>query len=148
MTNFNIANYIKPGLIEMKVLWEQMRLTYAGEHAIKEAGVKSLPMTDGQDADYSSSNAKDKTSAEKRYNSYKNRAIFPGYTSQAIISMLGVMYSEKPAKIELPTQLEPMLLNATVYHDSLEMLMRRTNENQLLLGTRGLLLEPPKKGTI
>ena len=157
-TNSKIANYIYPGITGMMTLWDQMLGTYSGEQAVKAAGTKYLPMTDGQAADYGSGNTGRPASSEElitgnkardalnRYKSYKQRAIYFNYLQDAVISMLGVMYSEKPKTIELPAAINDMNANATPYGDSLEMLMRRTNENQLITGRRGLLLEPPEKG--
>ena len=142
MANINIMEYANPALADALPLWKQMADTYAGEYKIKAAGITYLPMTDGQAADYASNNNKLQKAAQKRYNSYKLRANFPNYTKDTIISMLGVMYAEKPRKIDLPSKLEPMKEFATPYGDTLEMLMRRINENQLIYGRRGLLLEP------
>ena len=158
--NSNIAKYIHPGITAILPLWTQMRDTYAGEQAVKARGTDYLPMTDGQAADYGNGRARQPASSEglvtgdkaqdalNRYKSYKSRAIFPNYLQDTIISMLGVMYSEKPKEIALPSALQEMAKSATPYGDSIEMLMRRINENQLITGRRGLLLEPPEKGKI
>jgi len=142
----NITNYAYPNFLNYLALCRQMRDSNAGEHQIKNGGAVYLPMTDGQSADLNSAGKKIKLMAFDSYNRYKNRAIFPNYTADTIISMLGVMYAEKPKKLDLPSQLEEMTENATIYGDSLEMLMRRTNEEQLIVGRRGLLLDPPING--
>ncbi len=144
----NITEYCHPDFLNAVPLWKQMRDTCAGEHRIKSEGIEYLPMTDGQAADAVGNDIEKRNTALERYERYKLRAVFTNYLRDTVISMLGVMYAEKPTKIELPEKLLPMFKNATPYNDSIEMLLRRTNENQLLLGRRSLLLEPPASGAV
>ena len=141
-----ITDYLFPGYANAAALWDQMRHTYAGEQAVKSAKLTYLPMTDGQRADYNDGVGNKSKAALQRYDDYRLRAIYPNYVADTIISMLGVMYKEKPKALQLPDALAEMQACATITGDSLEMLMRRVSENQLITGRRGLLLEPPKTG--
>jgi len=135
-----------PQFIRNQQFFTQMRDTYAGEKQVKDKGVLYLPHTDNQEEQILS---KDKAISEigkKRYSKYKNRSIFPEYVSSTITAMLGLMYQNSPTKIELPKAMAEMIENCTPTSDSIEMLMRRTNEEQFIVGRRGLLLEPTRAG--
>lgn len=123
--------------------WCTMRDTYRGERIIKQKGQTYLPATSGQIADGMATGQKGLTS----YNAYKLRASFPEVVSDAIEAMLGVMHM-KPPTIELPTKLETMLETATLNGESLEMLLRRINEQQLITGRLGLLLDVPSEAAV
>ena len=119
--------------------WEQMRDTYRGQRAVKEKGFRYLPATSGMIEDGIVS-VNDK--GFLAYVAYKTRARFPGLVRKAVEAMLGVMH-HKPPTIELPAKLDPMVERATLRNESLEMLLRRVNEEQLVTGRLGLLLEVP-----
>lgn len=111
--------------------------TYGGERIVKEAGTKYLPPTPGQLEDGMENASQD---GYKNYQAYKTRARFPDFVSQAVEALLGIMH-HKPATIELPKKMEPMIEHATVKGESLQMLLRRINENQLTTGRLGLLAD-------
>lgn len=121
--------------------WVQMRDTYRGERIVKEKATLYLPPTSGMVAD-GMGNAE--APGMKAYNAYKKRAHFPDIVNDAIEAMIGVMH-HKPPTIELPEALEPMRERATLRHESLEMLLRRINEEQLVTGRLGLLLDLPAR---
>jgi hypothetical protein len=118
--------------------WVTMGDCYRGERIIKEKGVVYLPATPGQNADGMEVNQKGWTN----YQAYKMRARFPDFVSQAVEALLGVMH-RKPAVIELPKKMEPLLEKATVRGESLQMLLRRINTGQLVTGRLGLLADVP-----
>lgn len=121
-------------------LWQQMSDCYAGEATIKEKGEIYLPPTAGHRADgYPNPNTKGK----QAYDAYKQRAVFPSYTRDAVDKMVGIMHRE-PARIELPAKLKPLIEKATADGESLEQLLRRINTAQLREGRFGLLLEAPQ----
>lgn len=114
--------------------WGLMRDTHAGERQIKDQGERYLPVTAGQREDGMRRNQ----SGWRAYEAYKKRASFPDIVTAAVEAMLGVMH-HKPPVIELPDKMEPLREIATLEGESLEMLLRRINEEQLITGRLGLL---------
>jgi hypothetical protein len=119
--------------------WAKMRDTYRGERVIKNKGQEYLPATSGMIAD-GMTNAT--APGAKAYEAYKTRASFPDLVSDAIEAMIGVMH-RKPPTIELPGKMEPLLERATIKGESLAVLLRRINEEQLVSGRLGLLVDMP-----
>jgi hypothetical protein len=129
-----------PQYIKFKEDWEQMEDTYRGERVVKEKGTLYLPPTSGMVAD-GMTNAE--SEGTKAYNAYKKRAIFHEFVSDAVEAAIGIMH-HKPPTIELPSALEPLRENATISGESLEGLLRRINEQQLVTGRLGLLADLPE----
>ncbi len=121
--------------------WVQLRDTYRGERAVKDKGTRYLPMTSGMKEDGGESNNA-QSEGWQRYQAYKTRAVFPDFVADAVETMLGVLH-HKPPTIELPEQLEPLRERATLRNESLEALLRRINEEQLIMGRLGIMLEVP-----
>lgn len=126
--------------------WTQMRDLYKGERHIKAKGVTYLPPTqgmiiDGMGTEANPSGAKQKV-GQKAYEAYKMRAVFPDFVKEAVEAYIGLLH-QKPPTIELPAALEPMRERATLHGESLELLLRRINEEQLVTGRCGLLLDLP-----
>ena len=117
--------------------WRQLRDCYRGERTVKERGVAYLPATSGMVADGMGGATTPGTLA---YAAYRARARFPGLVRDSVETMLGVLHC-KPPVIELPTALEPMLEMATLRRESLEALLRRINEEQLVTGRLGMMLD-------
>ena len=124
--------------------WEQMRDTYGGERVVKSRRWKYLPATAGmiEDGVYEG-----KEPGKSAYDAYLMRAVFPDFVKDAVNVLVGVMH-RKPARIELPAALRPMLERATRDGQSLHALLRKINEEQLLTGRFGLLADAPARGTI
>lgn len=118
--------------------WQKLRDCYAGEPAVKDRGLTYLPATPGQLIDGISPGQRGRLN----YDAYKMRAVFPHYVSEAVRMLIGVMF-HKPPVIKLPAALESLSERATSDDESLEMLLRRINEAQLLTGRIGLLLDMP-----
>lgn len=116
--------------------WEMMGDTFKGERIIKEAGLRYLSATPGQIID----GLNDGQMGMKNYLSYKSRARFPDFVSTAVEALLGIMH-HKPANIELPDKMKPLLQKATVKGESLQQLLRRINEHQLITGRVSLLAD-------
>lgn len=131
-----------PLFVEFAEDWEQMRETYRGERVVKDQGFKYLPPTSGMEQDGVRSN-NTKTAGWKAYVAYRIRARFPEMVKEAVESMLGVMHHKPPA-IELPAKLEPLREKATLRGESLEMLLRRINQEQLTTGRVGIMLDVPE----
>jgi hypothetical protein len=118
--------------------WETMRDTYAGDRAVKERGQKYLAPTSGMVADGMAPTM----AGFAAYNAYRSRAIFHDYVREGVEYYIGLMHQEPP-DIQLPAALEPMRKNATINHESLEQLLRRINEQQLVAGRFGMMLDIP-----
>lgn len=129
-----------PRYEEMTPDWEIMRDTYRGERVVKSKGVKYLPATQGMILDGMVSKNDAGTQA---YNAYRTRAIFPEYTKQAVENYIGMLW-RKPAAIRLPAALESLRDKATPTGESISQLLRRINEEQLITGRCGLLLDMPE----
>jgi hypothetical protein len=135
MTNVNSQHPLYQRFVDD---WQQMRDTYEGERTVKQRGMQYLPATSGMIADSALVNLE--STGAKAYSAYRMRARFPDLVTAAVEAMLGVMHN-KPPMIELPPALEPMLEKATLRGESLEMLLRRINEEQLVVGRCGILLD-------
>jgi hypothetical protein len=119
--------------------WQLMRHTHGGERMVKDAGFTYLPATPGQRRDGLEKGQKGRDS----YDAYKLRAVFPGYVTEAVKSLIGIMHHNPPT-IELPVAMEPLREKGTVSGESLELLLRRINEQQLIAGRVGLLADLQK----
>lgn len=132
-------NSTHPAYSVMLPDWQLMRDAYMGERAVKARGQTYLPPTPGQKLDgMSTANSPGMVA----YEAYKLRAKFPDYVSEAVERYIGLLHS-KEATIELPPQLEGLRERATVDGESLLALLRRINEQQLVAGRLGLMLDFP-----
>lgn len=119
--------------------WMQMRDTYKGERAVKTRRLEYLPASEAMIQD--GMNTPD-SPGWKDYEGYLARGHFHDCVRDAVKAMVGIMHM-KPAVIKLPKRLESMMKRATQQGEGLQMLMRRINENQLVYGRCGLLLDAP-----
>lgn len=119
--------------------WELMNDAYEGEAHVKSKTFKYLPATQSMHLD--GLKLPDDIGS-KSYAAYLTRAVFPDYVSDAVEMYIGLLHS-KPPTIELPAQMEPLRERATSEGESLEALLRRINEHQLVRGRLGLLLDLP-----
>ena len=128
-----------PLYLENEADWELMRHTYRGQRIVKEQGVRYLPATSGMIED-----GMENTSSPgfRAYDAYRQRARVPDFVREAVEAAIGVLHN-KPPVIELPEALEPMRESATLRKESLEVLLRRINEGQLICGRIGLLVDFP-----
>jgi hypothetical protein len=119
--------------------WTAMRDFYKGEAKVKDAGVTYLPPTAGMVLDGMEPN----NIGYKLYQAYKDRAVFPDYVKEGIESLIGLIH-QRDAKIELPDRMKYLLEKATVDGESLMMLLRKINEEQLITGRLGLMVDLPE----
>lgn len=117
--------------------WTLMRDAYQGEQHVKNKGQLYLPATPGMRLD-----KMDKATdpGMMAYEAYKLRAVFPDYVPEALSRYLGMLH-HKEAVIELPAAMEAMRDNATNDGESLQALLRRINEQQLLSGRLAIMLD-------
>lgn len=119
--------------------WVQMEDTYAGEQTVKRKRIDYLPPTEAMIQDGMTTPT---SLGWKDYDAYLARAVFHDVVRDAVKAMVGIMHM-KPATIHLPKKLESMMGKATAQGESLQMLLRRINEQQLVKGRCGLLVEVP-----
>lgn len=117
-------------------LWKKNRDVYQGPERIKQQRETYLPPTQGMVID----GMKDKQPGAVAYEAYLGRAVFPEIYREGVDMLVGVMH-KKPCDIKLPQKLEFMRDKATIQGESLELLLRRINTEQLTPGRLGLLLD-------
>lgn len=133
---------VHPTYSDMEPEWEKVRDVYKGERHVKSKGKTYLPPTKGMILDGYGSVVSGVNPGQEAYEAYLMRAVLPDYFKDAVEVFLGLLHSQ-PATIELPAALEPMRESATQLGESLELLLRRVNEEQLVTGRIGLLLDLP-----
>lgn len=119
--------------------WTAMRDFYSGEEVVKDRGVSYLPPTAGMVLDGMESG----NVGYKLYEAYKDRAVFPDYVKEGVEALIGLIH-QHDAKIELPERMKYLEKAATVDGESLMMLLRKINEEQLVTGRVGLMIDLPK----
>lgn len=117
--------------------WILMRHSEAGERAIKGQRMRYLAPSSMMVARSMNSPA---DLGWKMYDSYLSRAVYHDIVRPALDAMIGVMHS-KPAKINVPKRMEPLLKRATFNGDSMDVLLQKINEAQLLTGRIGVMLD-------
>jgi len=124
--------------------WETMRDVYKGERHVKEQTTKYLKPTKGMllDGFGKAATADGVNIGQETYDAYLLRAVLPDYVREAVEALLGLLHSQ-PAVIEVPEGMEDMLENLTAQGEDAQMLLKRINEEQLLTGRLGLLLDLP-----
>lgn len=126
--------------------WEKMRHTNAGERVVKSHNHLYLPSTSGQREDGYAGDPDAENRGAESYKSYRDRAEFPEYVSESVEKLLGLMH-QKPAVFDLPPALQSLLQRVTPSGEDLQSLLRRINEQQLLVGRLGILVDMPRRPT-
>ena len=119
--------------------WIQMADTYAGERRVKEKRLDYLPPSEAMVQDGMTTPT---SPGWKDYDAYITRAYFHDVVKEAVRAMIGILHM-KPAIINLPPRLAPMMDKATIQGEGMQMLLRRINEAQLVKGRCGLLVDVP-----
>lgn len=123
--------------------WQLVRSAKSGERAIKAATTTYLPQPSGFDA------AQAEAVSENRpgpYDAYIARSQFPDWVAEALRTMLGVAF-DKPAQVELPRTLEPLIEKATWMGESLDVFAKRVVSEVLQTGRYGVLCDVARLGT-
>lgn len=128
-----------PSYSAIAPLWKITRDVYKGENYIKEQGEEYLPATGGMHLD---GMTPPNGVGYLAYKAYKQRAVFPEDFEQGVATLMGMLH-RKPATIELPAKLESLRDKATIAGESLDMLLQRINEEQLVTGRVGLIADLP-----
>ncbi len=127
-----------PEYTELLPYWKIDRDLYKGELHVKNLGIEYLPATAGMIID----GMKAGQVGLANYNLYLSRALFHDFYKDAVEALIGIMHQKETA-IDLPKELEPLRNNATATGESLVMLLRRINEEQLTTGRTGLQADMP-----
>ena len=134
---------LHPSYAERLPDWEETRDLYKGERHVKSKGEKYLPATKSMKLDGMGNTGGRPNLGQEVYDAYRLRAVLPDYFKDAVEHYIGMLH-KKPPTIELPAAMEPLREAATMFGEPLEVLLRRINEEQLVTGRLGLLLDLPK----
>lgn len=148
-----------PRYAEAQPDWVIVRDTHAGERRVKEQGTTYLPATSGmiaaglggngsahigrqrEDGHVEAVVSRDpRNPGQAQYDAYVTRAVFHELVQASAEALIGIMH-RKPPTITLPAKLEALRNDATQDREDLPTLLRRINEEQLLTGRLGLLLD-------
>lgn len=132
-----VKNSAHPLYSAMLKAWKRNRDCYEGEEKIKSERDEYLPATSGMIAD-GFGTADVNSIGNKAYDAYVCRAYFADVVKEAVETAIGVMHREE-AVFELTPRLEVLLERATYDGETLQMLLRSINEQQLVTGRLGLL---------
>ena len=124
-----------PAYTSMVDSWQIVRDVYAGEEAVKAAGVKYLAPTQAMELDGMTAGA----DGFKAYERYKLRAFFHDLYKDAVQAYVGMLWA-KPATIQLPEKMKNVRSNNG---ETIQQLLRRINEEQLVSSRVGLLSDLP-----
>lgn len=119
--------------------WVMINDFYQGQRAVKAKKTAYLPMTPGMIID---DQLPDKLGTSA-YNNYIERAVFPDYIKEAVEVSIGLLH-QKDAAIELPPELESIRESCSSKGESILEFLVRINENQLVPGRCGLLVDMPE----
>lgn len=136
MSSLNIKH---PDYTAMLPDWQLMADAYAGERAVKAKGELYLPATPSMVLDGMKTHS---SVGMLAYERYKLRAVFWDFVSEAVERLVGMLH-QKPANVKIPKAMEPLLKKASRQDESLQQLLRRINEQQLVYGRLGLLADLP-----
>lgn len=125
-----------PYYINRELDWVMSRDAYGGERYIKEKMEQYLPPTQSMLLDGMAFNQ----DGWRAYQAYRTRAVYHELVKPALMAMLGVMHRKGPT-IELPAKLDGMRKRTTFNGESVDWLIQKINEQQMLMGRYGLLLD-------
>lgn len=117
--------------------WRQMRDTYAGQRAVKDARTLYLRPTRSMVLDGALELQEPGNTA---YSNYLSRAVFPDLVKVAAHTMVGLIMKD-PAEYVLPARMQALLESCTKEGESLEDLHRKILLNQLVYGRIGLAVD-------
>ena len=125
--------------------WRQMRDTFSGQRAVKEAGQLYLPPTGGMILDGMGYCGAEKSKGQAAYDAYLMRALFHAFVKDAVQTMLGMLWN-KESVYTLPDSMKYLMGRASIEGDGLKQLHRRIHQEQLITGRLGLLADAMPKG--
>ena len=113
---------------------------YKGERNVKEKTITYLSPTVAQTLDGLGQG----DAGAVAYKKYIEGARVPDYVKQKVENAIGTLHKED-AVITVPKKMEPILQKITRQGESIYALIRRINEEQLIAGRLGLLLDTDEK---
>lgn len=130
---------VHPQFADNVQTFQLLRDSFLGERHIKSKGTQYLPPTAGQ-IEFGQGKGSGKTDGDRLYQAYKMRAVYHDDFKRTVRALMGLMHRED-AVIELPPALEGLRTMATPEGETLQVLLRRINEQQFVKGRFGLQLD-------
>lgn len=127
-----------PKYTEFAKRWTLCRDAQEGQEQVKGKGITYLPPTRGMELD----GMNPAELGYRRYQAFKQRALFPEVFADTVNILVGTM-NRQPATIQLPKAMEDMRDKATILGESLDDVLRKVHEQQLVTGRVGLHLDVP-----
>lgn len=127
------VNYKRPELLKVGKKWALIQDCIDGEDAIKEAGVRYLPMPDATNC--SEANL-------QRYKDYKKRAVFYNVIARTLSGMSGLVFQQDPDLI-MPADMRPLHVNIDGAGITAFQQMRKALEMVVAFGRAGILADFP-----
>ena len=118
--------------------WSLCIDAHAGQDVVKAQAEKYLRPTRGMELDGLNQGQQGRT----RYEGYLDRAVFPEVFTDTVNVLVGIM-NRKPPAIQLPAIMEDMREKATILGESLNDVIRKIHEQQLITGRLGIHLDVP-----
>jgi hypothetical protein len=118
--------------------WILLRDCFKGERAVKAKRELYLPALQSMVLD----GMKINEPGLAAYNAFLTRAVFPDFVKEGVQALLGMLH-QKPAVIEVPELLKPLVDKITLSGESCQDLLRAIYCEQLLTGRAGLLADLP-----
>ncbi|EMH4161647.1 DUF4055 domain-containing protein [Pluralibacter gergoviae] len=125
--------YTRPEYLLAQPLWELVKNCVAGSKAVKDRGMRYLPMPDP--TNQSEEN-------QRRYDALLNRAMFLNVTGRTRKGLIGAVF-RKTAELSLPADIEYLKENATGDGTSLEQLSKAAIGECLDTGRGGFFTDYP-----
>lgn len=122
-----------PEFVAAKAKWKRCRDAAAGTDAVKAATSAYLPILEGL-----------KTTSERDYLSYINRALFYPATSRTVMGLLGLVFG-KPATFEPPAAFADQFKDVTQSGVTIGDYARNVAQEVLVTGRAGILVDMPDK---
>lgn len=119
--------------------WTLCRDAHQGQDVVKAKRGTYLPPTKGMSID----GLEDGRPGKERYDAYLDRAFFPEVFPDTINTLVGIM-NRKPSNFQVPTVMEPMLEKATILGESMDDVIRKIHDQQLITARVGLHLDVPQ----
>lgn len=131
------VSFIRPELTKLLSAYYLIRDVIAGEITVKAARMKYLPMP----------NAANQSKENKaRYEAYLARAVFYNVSRRTLLGLIGQIF-QRPAVVELPELLDPLIANATGNGVNLMQLAKKAASYTLAYSRCGLFVDYPTTDT-
>lgn len=130
---------VHPQFSDFIETFQLLRDSFLGERQVKSKRTTYLPPTAGQ-IEFGQGKTTGKSDGDRLYDAYLQRAVYHDDFKKTVRALMGLMHRED-AVIELPEALEELREAATPEGESLQVLLRRINEEQFIAGRFGVQLD-------